>query len=120
MRARVLRSICSSGELKKCITWTDNMVDRWALWTWEVSYSWVSGFGLIFRSRHLIKVMSISAINDIHQLSSLSLNICIHLRSCRANLAISISLLGSSFPVHFTRVCVNRDKRLFIYSFILN
>ena len=53
----------------------------------------------VFGLKRLIKVKYLSVINEIYQLSKISLNICINSRSYLINLVISITLQGSSFPV---------------------
>ena len=73
----------------------------WALWTGEMSYSWISGFSICGAAR--------SVINKIRQLFMLSLS----MSKSRYKHYASRLLL----PCAFTHLCVNRDKRPFINSF---
>ena len=58
----------------------------------------------------LIKTI-LSAINEISQLSRLSLNICVHLRSYLSKSCYKL------FPSGFRQVSLNRDKQSFINSY---
>ena len=71
---------------------------------------------MIFGSRRLIKVIPISAINNIRQLFKLSLNICIHSKSYPSKSRYKHYASRQVIHCVFTHVCVNRDKRSFIHS----
>ena len=90
---------------------------RWWLWTGEVSYSWVSWRHLwgstIFGSRRFTKVIPICHQWDpSSRLSSAYTHI---QRVTRVNIAISITLQGSSFPVRSHKVVLIVTNS---YSFI--
>ena len=81
------------------MNWQDAL-NRWSLWTEELSYSRVIGLdncgSTIFGPRRLIRVISV--INEIRQLSKLSWTY--------------------AYIQGVSRWCVNRDKRSFIHIFI--
>ena len=80
----VLRSIHRSGELKRCITWTGNML-------WPSGHDEL-GMCLIRKSQDLAYVVqhdfgikAFNKDNELRQFSKLSLNMCLHSRSYPSN-----------------------------------
>ena len=65
----ILLSTYSSGYLNICITWTDNMLWPGRIMEWEVSYSWISIFGICRQHDLRIKALNMSSMIFVSRLS---------------------------------------------------
>ena len=124
----VMLSLLISGKFIKFTMWTDIMF--WPDGHYRLGRSLINeSKDLVYVGQHDLRIKALSkgntkALNKgntyLSSMRTTSYFSCMYQRVTRVNLVITITFQCSSFPYALTHVCVHRNKRSFIHSFILH